>query len=156
VGAVTHQTGSSGGWLLGVILTTLVFWFFFLAGIPPWLQKGRSPSQALFLGLWVSAAIGALVFQFVGFSIVRILLGGSQEEWRQHIDFLSFPLALMDRNFQLTPAHSFFDLCGVLVGNAFFYALSVYLCYHPVRSAFRRNLPTRLSISELDPEKKND
>jgi len=150
LGAATHQPASSGGWLLGVILITIVFWFFFQAVIPPWLQQGRNRPQFLFLGLWVSAAIGGLVFQFVGFGIVRILLGGSPEEWRQHIDFLSFPLSLIDRNFQLTPANSFFDLCGVLVGNSFFYALFVYLCYQPVRRAFRRNRPTRLSISDTD------
>jgi hypothetical protein len=79
-GAATHQPDSSGAWLLGVILATILFWFIFVTVIPPWLQKGRNQPRFIFLGLWVAAAIGGLVFQFVGFGIVRILLGGSPDE----------------------------------------------------------------------------
>jgi hypothetical protein len=42
------------------------------------------------------------------------------------------------------------------VGNSFFYALFVFLCYQPVRRAFRNNRPTQLSLSSADSTKKDE
>jgi hypothetical protein len=135
---------------LGVILAMVILRVFFFTVIPPWLQEGRDPVGVSLLGLWILYSMSALVFQFVGFGLLRILLSGSADEWREHIDVLSLPLSMIEANFRLTPDNTFLDLCGVLVGNSFFYALLVFLCYQPVRRAFRKNRPTRLSLSNVE------
>ena len=111
----THQPLSGGSWLLGVILATIVLRVFFFTVIPPWLQEGRDHVRISLLSLWVLYSMSALVFQFVGFGLLRMLLSGSADEWREHIDFLSLPLSIVDTNFRLTPNNTFLDLCGVLV-----------------------------------------
>jgi hypothetical protein len=147
IGVGTHQSTSGGSWLLGVIVSTIMCWFFFLAVIPPWLKRGRNQARISLLHTWVSAAISAFLFQFLGLGIALLLLGASHQELMDHIEFLSVPLAWISPNFLLTPANSFFDLCGILLGNSVFYGTFVFACYQPVRWAFRRARPTQLSLS---------
>ncbi len=147
IGVVTHQSTSGGSWLLGVILSTIPGAFFFMFVIPPWLKRGWNQVRITLLALWLSAALGMFLFQFIGIGFALLLLGASRQEVLDHVASLSIPLAWMSPNFLLTPSNSFFDLCGVLLGNSFFYGTFVFLCYQPVRWAFRRSRPTQLSIS---------
>jgi hypothetical protein len=115
IGVATDQSDSDGTWLLGVILSTIVCWFFFAGVIPPWQKPGRNRPRVNFLGLWLTYTIDFFVVEFLGLVSLQMLLIASEDAQRRHLEFLSTPLDLIGRNFLLTPANSFFDLCGILL-----------------------------------------
>ena len=47
-------------------------------------------------------------------------------------------------NFLITTDSSFTDMCGVVLGNSFFFGLLMFACYQTVRWFFHRNRPTQL------------
>jgi hypothetical protein len=114
---------------------------------PPWLQQGSEQPRITIVSSWLGAALTIFLVEFLGYGSAYVLLGASQREIRELLEILSFPLAWLGPNFLLTREQSFLGLCGVILGNSMFFGFLTLLCYRPVRAAFARNRPTRLSIS---------
>jgi hypothetical protein len=47
-------------------------------------------------------------------------------------------------------------MCGVILGNSFFYGLILFGCYKLVHQAFRRSRVTQLSLSGKNPTDEDD
>jgi len=148
---VTHKPASGGTWLFGVLLSALPAWVIFLTILPPWLKEGHNQPRLTIVSSWLGAAVTVFFVEFILFLAAYVLLGASQVELVEHLQILSMPLAWVSPNFLITPAKSFLDVCGVILGNSIFFGSLLYAFYQPVRWAFRRTRPTQLSISSTNP-----
>lgn len=145
--ATTHKADSGGTWILALVASAIPIGLIFLGVIPFWLKEGHSEPKLTLVSSWLVAAMTVFLIEFVGVLSAFVVLGASRREISEHLEMLSYPLAWITPNFLLTRTDSFLDLCGVILGNSVFFGLVLWACYQPVRSAFRRNRPTRLSIS---------
>lgn len=143
----THKSTSGGAWLLTVFLSAIPCWFIFVIVVPPWLKQGRNQPRVTLVSAWLGAAMSVFLVEFLLFGAAHVLLGASRRELLEHLEMLSQPLAWISPNFLITPAKSFFDVCGVILGNSVFFGSLIFACYQPVRWAFRRTRPTQLSLS---------
>jgi hypothetical protein len=83
----------------------------------------------------------------------HVLTGGSQDEIREFLVDTSMPLALINSCFLLDSSKSFFDVCGVILANSFFYAVTTFVAWRGVRTILKRNRVTAMNIeSKPDPE----
>lgn len=144
--AMTHKSTSDGTWLLGVILPGVPCWFLFLVLVPPWLKQGSNQVRVTVLSSYLGAAM-TIFLAGLGWSAVIMLLGGSKQDLQEHWAMLSLPLVYVSPNFLITTDSSFTDMCGVVLGNSFFFGLLMFACYQTVRWFFHRNRPTQLSLS---------
>ncbi len=156
LGVATYKPASDGGWLLGVMVSALPLWVFFMVLIPPWLKRGHNQPRVTFVSSWLSAAATIFLVEFLGFGAAYLALGASQRELRELLDMLSIPLAWISPNFLLRPGKSFLDVCGVILGNSFLLGLPLFACYESVRWFFRRNRPVQLSITDANPSDDDD
>jgi hypothetical protein len=152
----THETSSGGTWLLIVLFSAMPCWIVLMIVVPPWLKQGRNQPRLTIVGSWLTAALSVFLVEFLGFVSAHLLLGASQRELQEHLQILSLPLAWISPNFLITPARSFFDVCGGILGNSIFFGMLIFVFYQPVRWAFRRNRPTQLSISNSNPTKDDE
>ncbi|MGA2966304.1 MAG: hypothetical protein ABSD64_08835 [Terriglobales bacterium] len=146
----TYKSTSGGAWLLRVFLSAIPCWFIFMTVVPPWLKQGRNQPRITVVSAWLGAAMTVFLVEFLLLGAAHVLLGASRPELLEHLWMLSMPLAWINPNFLLTPAKSFPDVCGVILGNSVFFGSLMFACYQIVCWAFRRARPTRLSISDSD------
>jgi hypothetical protein len=92
---------------------------------------------------------------FIGYTTLILLLGKKPDLW-EHFAMLSWPLASISPNFLITPDKALSDVCGVILGNSFFFGLLLFACYQPVRWAFRRARVQQLSLSGTNPTDDDD
>lgn len=152
----THKSTSGGAWLLSVFSSAIPSWFIFMIVVPPWLKRGHNQPKFTIVVSWLSAALSVFVVEFLGFGAAHLLLGASRRELLEHLEMLSMPLAWISPNFLITPSKSFFDVCGVILGNSVFFGSLIFAAYQPVRLAFRRSRPTQLSLSNSNSTEDED
>ncbi len=155
IGIATHTQASDGAWLLGVIAATAVIYVAALALIPPWLQLGSYQAKLTVVSSFLGATMVMFFVNLTGFGGF-ILLAGSKQDLRRHLAMLSAPLTWASPNFLVTPESSYSQMCGVLLGNSFFYGLTFFACYKFVHRAFRRARLTQLSLSGKNPTEENE
>ena len=119
----------------------------FLDVVPPWLKQGHNQPRITLVSSWLGVALTVFLVEFLGFGAVHVLFGTSRRELLEFLWMLSEPLAWISPNFLITPARSFFDVCGVILGNSVFFGSLTFAFYQTVRWAFRRARPTQLSLS---------
>jgi hypothetical protein len=129
---------------------------FFSIAVPPKLVVGTYQPRVSLLSAWLGAALTIFVVEYLLFGSAYVFLKASPSDLQEHLTMLSLPLAWINRNFLTTPQKTFFDVCGVILGNSIFYGLIMYACYQPVRWAFRKAQPTQLSISGKNPTAEDD
>jgi hypothetical protein len=147
----THESTSGGAWLLGIFLSAIPCWIMFLNIVPPWLKRGHAQPRITLVSSWLGVALTVFLVEFMGFGALYVFFGSSRRELLEHLAMLSMPLAWISPNFLITPSRTFFDLCGIILGNSAFFGPLMYACYLTVRWAFRRSRPTQLSLSNSDP-----
>lgn len=152
----THESTSGGAWLLGIFVTAIPCWFMFLNVVPPWLKPGNNQPRLTLVSSWLTAAFWVFLIEFMGFGTVYVLFGGSRLELLEHLTMLSLHMALISSNFLITPARSFFDACGVILGNSVFFGTLMFTCYQIVHRAFRRARPAQFSLSRSNPTEDDD
>lgn len=150
LGILTHRTNSDGTWLLCLILSVIPIRFVLSMIIPPWLKKGRYEFRFTFGEAIITSAIYIFLVLFV-LGAGTILLLGSKNDVRELLEALSAPIVWINRNFLITPDKNFLDVCGVILGNSFFYGSFYFVCQRCVRCAYRKARPIRLSLSGKDP-----
>lgn len=155
LGIVTHRSASDGTWLLGIILSAIPFWIAFIVLVPPWLKQGSNQPRVTIVSSFLGAAMTIFLVEFLGFTAVILLLG-SKRDLQEHLDMLSWPLAWINPNFLITPDKALSDVCGVILGNSFFFGLLLFACYQAVRWAFRRARVQRLWLSGTNPTDDDD
>jgi len=153
VALVTHSADSGGTWLLAMLLTALALRTGFLTALPPPLvcpRKGRGISfgDCYIRTAWAMVSVG---FALEGWAIVVL---GTKQELHEHLLALSYPIALLSRNFLITSRRSLIDVLGVLLANSYFGAFAIWLCVNAVHAVLRRNRVAQLGItgSNVDPE----
>lgn len=140
----TYNHRHAGTWLLLLILTALPVRVFLGRLIPPWLEVGKPRSRLSFVVWCILMAVGMPLITIV-WGWLHVLLGNR----RELLDFVvasSFPLAWISRDFLLDSNKSFFDACGVVLGNSFFYALWGFIAYRSMHAVMRRSRPTKINI----------
>jgi len=156
LGVTTYKPTSDGSWLLGVMISAVPLWVLFMALVPPWLKRGHNQPRITFVSSWLGAALTVFLVEFLGFGAAYLVLGASQRELRELLQMLSVPLAWISPNFLITPDKSFLDVCGIILGNSFFFGLPLFACYESVRWFFRKNRPVQLSITHTNPADDDD
>jgi hypothetical protein len=151
VARATHESTSGGAWLLGIFLSAIPCWIMFLNVVPPWLKQGHAQPRITLVSSWLSVALTVFLVEFMGFGALYVFFGSSRRELLEHLAMLSMPLAWISPNFLITPSRTFFDLCGIILGNSAFFGPLMFACYQTVRWAFRRSRPTQLSLSISNP-----
>jgi hypothetical protein len=146
----THKSTSGGAWLLGIFFSAIPCWITFLNIVPPWLKRGHNQPRITLVSSWLGAALTVFLVEFLVFGAAHVLFGASRRELLEFLWMLSEPLAWISPNFLITPAKSFFDLCGVILGNSVFFGSLIFACYQSVRWALRRNRPAQLSLSNTN------
>jgi len=76
----------------------------------------------------------------------HVLTGSSKNEIQETLTTISLPLAWISPEFLLNPSNNFFDVCGVVLANSFFYALATFIVWRWVHSVIRRNRVTAINI----------
>jgi len=158
LGVATRKPASGGAWLLWTILSGIPLWFAFFLLVPPWLRKGRRQPRLTLMSAYLGAVASLFFVGLVGFGAITKFLGNPADV-QEHLEDLSIPLAWISRNFMITRASSLSDVCGVVLGNSFFYALLLFGCYQSIRWLFLRARPTQLNISDnhaLDEDDEDD
>ncbi len=83
---------------------------------------------------------------FLGLGALTVFFGNPSDV-QEHLEDLSLPLARISPNFLIRRESSILDVCGIILGNSFFFALLIFSFYQPIRWLFRRARPTQLNIS---------
>ena len=156
IAVATHKSTSGGEWLLKVFLSAIPCWLIFRVVVPPWLKQGRNQDRLTFVKAWLGAAITVFLVGFVLFGAAHVLLGASRREFQEFLEMLSLPLAWISPNSLITPGKGLLHVYGVILGNSVFFGALIYVCYQPVRWAFRRWRPTQLSLSDGDSTEDNE
>jgi hypothetical protein len=151
LGVLSHRSYSGGTWLLVVILSGIPIWIIFIRLIPLRLRSGRQQPKirmmSTYLGMVSTVFLAVFLTEFLGLGGLMFITGATRNNVQEHFQILSMPLAWISTNFLITPNNSFSDVCGVILGNSFFYGLLMFTCYQPIRWIFRRSRPTQLSLT---------
>ena len=151
VGAATHDSEAGGTWLLWTILSALPLWFLFLISVPPSLQVGQRQPRLTIVGAYLASVFSIFGVGVLGLGGAYMVLGASRAEVQEHMVGLSLPVGWISPNFFIMPGRSFLDVCGILLGNSFFYGLVLFGCFRVIHWILQKNRPTRLSISDTSP-----
>jgi ammonia channel protein AmtB len=148
-GAVTYSREHAGSWLLVLILTAIPLRVLLGVLLPPWFALGRPKSNLPFPVWYFSICLTMFLYwQFWGWS--NLALGASQTEVAENLEFFSVPLCFASRSFLITPARTLPDVVGILFGNAFFYAIGMFIVYRAVHARLNRNRITQMNLSGAD------
>lgn len=151
IGSLTFSNDHAGTWLLFLILGSIPLRMIAGSLIPPWLEVGKQRPRVLFFFWYLMYALGApLVVLAIGWFQV---LTGPRGELTESLVAFSLPLAWIYSGFLLDPSKSFLDVCGVILGNSFFYAVATFAAWRGVHSILKRNRVTAMNLeSKPDPE----
>jgi hypothetical protein len=147
IGLATYSRASGGPWLIGLVLFWPLIAFVLSAILPPTYERGYAQPQVTFVTTFVTVFVSVLLVEFVAFLGAYVVLRAKPWEVQEHLELLSEPLALLNRQFLITPEKSFSDVWGVMLGNSFLIAIPVFLCAKGVQHILRRNRPTQIGIS---------
>lgn len=152
IGSLTFSHEHAGAWLLMLIVGSIPLRVFAGRLIPPWLESGKQRSRLPFLFWYLIYAVG-LPLYVLAMGWFHVLTGGSQGEISEFLVDISIPMAWISSDFLLDSNKSFFDVCGVILGNSFFYAAFSFAAWRGVRSRLKRNRVTAMNLgSKPDPE----
>jgi hypothetical protein len=85
-----------------------------------------------------------------------IILHASKADFQDHLNLFSLPLGMISGNFVITPQKSFFDVCGILFGNCFFYAFVLSLLHRFGYFLIHRNRVTRMNLAAANSQSEQD
>ena len=154
VGPATFRPEHAGTWLLLIIFSSIPLRIALGKLIPPWLKGVKEPSRFPFLIWYVSIAL-TMPLSVSAMGWFHVLTGGSQEEIREFLVAISLPLAWFNSSFLLNSNNTFFDACGVVLGNSFFYAVGMFGVWRGARAVIHRNRVTVMNI-EGQPDPRED
>ena len=145
LGSATFSSSARGSWFLWMFLFGLVLRFALAFVVPPWFEMGLTRQRASFSTGWISFAVVLCLYY--------LLLTGScsltsdTHAYLEQRESLSFPLALLNKNFYITASTPSIDVAGIALANSFFYGGLMACCWWFVRYVFRRNKVTRMNLS---------
>jgi hypothetical protein len=155
IGTITYSHDHPGTWLLSLIFLSIPLRIVWSVLIPPWLELGRPKSGIPFLFWYVTCVTLAFLY-WQAWGWLSIVLRASRGDFADLMGFFSMPLCWVNSRFFIAPDRSFSEVCGILAGNSFFYALLVFLLYRGVHARLHANRVTRMSLtpdsSEDEPE----
>jgi hypothetical protein len=155
IGTITYDPDHPGGWLLWLICLSIPLRVVCGILIPPWFELGKFRSGIPFI-FWYVAFIIFTFFYWQAWGWLSIVLRASRGDFADLMGIFSMPLCWVNSRFFIAPDRSFSDVCGILAGNSFFYALLVFLLYRGVHARLHANRVTRMNLaadgSEDEPE----
>src|SRR5262249_26228977 len=150
LGIPTFNSEHAGTWLLVLVLLALPSRMVWGLLVPPWIQRGVYKTGLPFIAWYFVASLTQfLMWSFWGW--LHILLGASNAEMRENLDSFSLPLYWINSAFLIRPDKRFADVCGIILGNSFFYALVMFALYTGVHAKLNRNRAIQLNITDSDP-----
>jgi hypothetical protein len=153
LGAATFNSAHAGTWLLVLILLAVPVRMIWGILVPPWIERGVFKPRLPFIAWYVAVSLT----QFVYWSLwgwLHILLGASKAELSENWDTFSLPLYWINSAFLIRPDKRFADVCGIILGNSFFYTLMLFALYSWVHAKLNRSRAITLSI--MDPESEDE
>jgi hypothetical protein len=129
--------------LLFWLLITFVFWNL----LPPSYESGFAQPRFTFIAAFLGIFGTVFVTEFVGFGLAYVVLGAKPSEITEQLQMLSVPLAWLSAQFLITPAKSFMDICGIMMGNSLLIALPIYLAVKFVQTRLRRSRAIRIDLN---------
>jgi hypothetical protein len=156
VGAITYNQVHPGAWLLGLVFLSIPLRIIFGLLVPPWFETHKLKSGIPFILWYVSFSIFLFIYwQVLGWT--NILLGASRSEFNDTMGFFSMPLCWVNPRFFITPERSFLDVCGILAGNSFFFAVLAFVAYRAVHARLLANGITRMNLTtEVSKDEEGD
>lgn len=148
IGFLTYTPNVTGSWLLFLLLLGIPVRWVCGSFSQPELEIGVPQPRLTYTGAVIGCAFTIFAIEFVALVAMMMLVGGTGRDLQEQLEFLSVPLAWINTHFLLTRNSSFLDVCGVILGNSFFYGAVLYSCYFFVRRAFHRSRVTQISISD--------
>jgi len=146
-GIPTYTEQHAGTWFLSLACTSLPLRI--IAGylIPPWFERGPVKLRLPFVGWYLTHFVFLFTYwTFLGWS--HFALGASHRDIAELNAILSSPIGWINPAFFIVPSRSFADVCGILLGNSFFFAVATWFLYRGARFIMRRNRVTRINLSE--------
>ena len=156
IGVVTYNSEHAGRWLLILIALLLPIRIVYGLLVPATFEIGTGKRR---LPLFLASYLGSCLFLLAYWSVwgwLHVLLRASNGEFQENLDFFSLPLGMISRALVITPSKTFADVCGILFGNAFFYALVMFALYRFGHSLIQRNRVTRMDLSTPDSPNEED
>jgi hypothetical protein len=146
IGTITYDHDHPGSWLLGLIFLSIPLRIVCGTLIPPWFELSKLKSGIPFIFWYATFAIFLFLYwQLLGW--LGVLLRASGSDFNDTMSFFSMPLCWVNPRFFIAPDRSFSDVCGILAGNGFFYALLAFLLYRGVHARLRANRVTRMNLT---------
>ena len=149
LGVMTYSVQHTGTWLLLLLLLSVAVRALLGILIPPWFQAGRQNVAFPFLLWYVIIAI-TLPVSVIGLGWFHVLIGASKSEISDLMVTFSLPLGWIRSDFIIDPTKNFFDVCGIVLGNSFFYALGTFAVWRGAHTIIRRNRVTAINIEGHD------
>jgi hypothetical protein len=146
IGTIADSHDHPGTWLLSLIFLSIPLRIVWSVLIPPWFELGRPKSGIPFL-FWYVTCVTLAFFYWQAWGWLTILLRASRNDFNDMMGFFSMPLCWVNPRFFIAPDRSFWDVCGILAGNSFFYALLTFLLYRAVHARLRANRVTRMNLT---------
>jgi hypothetical protein len=145
VGIFTHNAQHSGIWILLLLLSAVPLRILLGILIPPWFEAKKDRVGFPFL-LWYICLAITMPLSWTAIGWFQVLTGSSKSEIQETLITLSLPLGWISPEFLLNTSKDFFDVCGVVLGNSFFYALATFAVWRAAHSVIRRNRVTAMNI----------
>lgn len=147
IGTATFRRDHAGTWLLALLLAAIPLRLIFGILIVPWFELGAVRYSLPFPVWYVACCVTTLIY-WEAWSWLHLGLGASKDEINENWDFFSVPLAWINSAFLIRSDKWPSDVIGIIMGNAFFYALGTFALYAGVRTRLNRNRAIRLNITD--------
>lgn len=145
-GAATYDEAHAGTWLLLLILCSIPVRVVLGILIPPYYAVGKYKRGIPFLFWYVSYAVTMPVV-VTAWGWLHVLVGASKSEISDAMVAMSLPLGWIDSALIMNTDRSFLDICGIVVGNSFFYAVATFALWRGARAMIHRNRVTVINIT---------
>jgi hypothetical protein len=114
--------------------------------ILPYYDAGKYKQGIPFLFWYFSYAL-AMPVAVTALGWFHVLVGASKSEISDTMVAMSLPLGWIDTAFIMNINRSFLDICGIVVGNSFFYAVATFALWRFARAMIHRNRVTVINIA---------
>jgi hypothetical protein len=155
IGTITYDHAHPGSWLLSLIFLSIPLRVVCGVLIPPWFELGKLKSGITFI-FWYVTFIIFLFIYWQAWGWLSILLRASRSDFNDTMGFFSMPLCWVNPRFFIAADRTFSDVCGILAGNSFFYALVVFLLYRGVHARLHANRVTRMNLTAESSEDEHE
>ena len=153
--APTYSHQHAGTWLLVFIVCALPMRIVLNTVLPPWFEAGAKRFRFPFVAWYIAIALTLPVCVIV-LGWFQVAIGASKSEIAESLVSFSIPLAWISSDFLIDGSKSFFDGCGIVLGNAFFYALAMFIAWRGTHMLLRRNRTTEIDIQRREPAEDDD